>query len=62
LRYLSFLSEYKNQNQIEKIFVFIKNKSFQLSSIFLKKPSRITALIAVMSFFLMVYGFAEHHL
>jgi transposase len=62
LPYLSFLSEYKNQNQIEKSFAFIKNKSFQLASIFLKKPSRITALMAVMSFSLMVYGFAEHHL
>ena len=62
LPYLSFLSEYKNQNQIEKSFAFIKNKSFQVASIFLKKPSRITALMAVMSFSLMVYGFAEHHL
>ena len=62
LPYLSFLSAYKNENQIKKSFAFIKNKSFQLVSIFFKKPSRITALMAVMSFSLMVYGFAEHHL
>jgi len=62
LSYLSFLSEYKNQNQIEKSFAFIKNKSFQSATIFLKKSSRITALMTVMSFSLMVYGVTEHHL
>jgi len=58
----SFLFEYKSQNQIERSFALIKDKSFQVASIFLKKPSRITALMVVMTFSFMVYGFAEHHL
>jgi len=47
---------------MERSFALIKDKSFQVASIFLKKPSRITALMVVMTFFFMVYGFAEHHL
>ena len=52
--------EYKNQSKVEKGFRFIKNNEFMLSSVYLKKASRIEALLMIMSFCLMVYNFGEY--
>lgn len=57
-----FLMEYKKQYKTEQGFAFIKSNDFEVSSIFLKKPSRIQALMVVMTLCLMVYSFAQYHL
>lgn len=59
---LDFLSEYKNQYKTEQGFAFIKGDTFEVASVFLKKPSRIQALMVVMTLCLMVYSFAQQHL
>ena len=56
------LVEYKNQSKTESGFKFIKNDAFEVDSIFLKKESRISALMMVMTLCLMIYGVAQHHL
>jgi len=56
------LKEYKKQSSTEASFQFIKNRAFELDSIFLKKPSRINALMSIMTLCLMVYGCAQHQL
>lgn len=53
------LLEYKQQSKVESGFKFIKGNTFQVSSVFLKKPERIDALMMVMVLSLMVYGLAE---
>lgn len=58
----TLLKEYKEQSKTEKGFRFLKDDTFEVSSIFLKKPERITALMMVMTLCLMVYGFAEYAL
>lgn len=58
----AILQEYKEQSKTESGFRFLKDNTFEVSSIFLKKPARITALMMVMTLCLMVYGFAEFHL
>ena len=56
------LSEYKGQSKTESGFKFIKNDAFEVSSIFLKKPGRIAALMMVMTLCLMVYAIAQFEL
>jgi transposase len=58
----TLLKEYKEQSKTEKGFRFLKDDTFEVSSIFLKKPERIAALMMVMTLCLMVYGFAEYTL
>ena len=53
------LDHYKNQSKVEKGFRFIKDKSFRVSEVYLKKPQRIEALSIVMVLTLMVYSVAE---
>jgi transposase len=53
------LDYYKNQSKVEKGFRFIKDKSFRVSEVYLKKPQRIEALSMVMVLTLMVYSIAE---
>ena len=55
------LEEYKELNKVEKGFRFIKSTEFSISSIFLKLPSRIEALMMIMTLCLMVYNFGEQH-
>lgn len=52
------LSTYKEQSGTESGFKFIKDNAFEVDSIFLKKPGRMSALMMVMTLCLMVYGFA----
>jgi transposase len=53
------LENYKNQSKVEKGFRFIKDKSFRVSEVYLKKPQRIEALSMIMVLTLMVYSVAE---
>lgn len=56
------LKVYKEQSKTEKSFRFIKGDTLELSSIYLKKPSRIEALLMVMACSLLVFGVGEHRL
>lgn len=56
------LSEYKEQQNVEGGFRFIKDPWFMLDSIFLKSPKRIEALMMVMTLCLMVYNIAQYKL
>jgi transposase len=56
------LTEYKGQSKTESGFKFIKDDAFEVSSIFLKKPERIAALMMVMTLCLMVYGLSQFEL
>lgn len=56
------LTEYKGQAKTESGFKFIKDDAFEVSSIFLKKPERIAALMMVMTLCLMVYAIAQFEL
>jgi transposase len=58
----AILSTYKEQSGTESGFKFIKDNAFEVDSIFLKKPGRISALMMVMTICLMVYGFAQYYL
>jgi transposase len=62
LRDDEILSEYKEQSKTESGFRFIKDNSFEISSIYLKKPERINALMMVMTLCLMIYNLSQHNL
>jgi transposase len=53
------LENYKNQSKVEIGFRFIKDKSFRVSEVYLKKPQRIEALSMIMVLTLMIYSVAE---
>jgi transposase len=57
-----FLKEYKAQSGTESGFKFIKDDTFEVDSIFLKTPKRISALMMVMTLCLMVYGVSQYDL
>ena len=56
------LSTYKEQYKIEHGFRFLKANALEVSSVFLKKPERINALMMIMVFCLMIYGLVQHML
>ena len=56
------LGHYKSQQPVEKGFRFLKSPDFLTSSIYLKKPERIEALLMVMTSCLMVYAALEHQI
>jgi transposase len=56
------LTEYKGQSKTESGFKFLKDGAFSVSSVFLKKPERIVALMMVMTLCLMVYAIAQYEL
>lgn len=56
------LKLYKSQQSVEKGFRFLKSPDFLTSSLYLKKPERIEALLMVMTCCLMVYAALEHKL
>ena len=57
------LSVYKAQGvTVERGFRFLKDPLFFADSLFLKKPSRLMALLMVMGLSLLVYALAEHQL
>ncbi len=56
------LRHYKGQDCVEKGFAFLKHPSFFASSLFLKKESRIQALLVVMTLALLVYSIGQRRL
>lgn len=53
---------YKEQHQVERGFRFLKDPLFFTSSLFVKKPRRIMALLMVMLLSLLVYSIAERRM
>ena len=49
----------KEQGTVERGFWFLKDKSFRVSEVYLKKESRIEALAMVMVLCLLLYSIAE---
>ena len=56
------LKEYKEQQNVEGGFRFLKDPWFMLDSIFLKKPERVSSLMMVMTLCLMVYNVTENRM
>ena len=56
------LALYKAQQSVERGFRFLKSPEFLTSSLYLKKPERIEALLMVMTCSLMVYAALEHRI
>ena len=56
------LIEYKEQQSTERGFRFLKDPLFFTSSVFLKSPTRITALAMVMGLSLLVYSLGQRAL
>jgi transposase len=56
------LPTYKGQSQAEKGFKFLKDPVFLASSLYLKKPERIMALLMVMTLCLLVYTALEYRI
>ena len=53
------IQAYKGQRAVETGFRFLKDPHFFVSSLFLKKPTRIQALLMVMTLALLVYSVAQ---
>jgi len=56
------LAYYKGQGVVKQGFRFLKDKSFRIAEIFLKKPSRIQAIAVIMVLCLFVYSLTEYRL
>jgi transposase len=56
------ITAYKGQSQVEGGFRFLKDPLFFVSSLFVKKPSRIQGLLLVMTLALLVYSVAQRRL
>jgi len=56
------LTNYKEQGAVERGFRFLKDPSFRVAEIFLKKPSRIQALAMIMVLCLFIYAMTEFRL
>ncbi|MGZ3732479.1 MAG: IS1634 family transposase [Parachlamydiaceae bacterium] len=56
------LKEYKEQQDVERGFRFLKDPWFMVDSVFLKLPKRIEALMMVMTLCLMVYNFGQYRI
>ena len=58
----TILTYYKGQGSVEGLFRFLKDKSFRVAEIFLKKNSRIQALAMIMVLCLFIYSMTEFRL
>lgn len=56
----AMLDNYKSQQAVERGFRFLKSPDFLTSSLFIKTPERIEALLMVMTCCLMIYAAIEH--
>jgi transposase len=56
------LNYYKGQQTVERGFRFLKDKSFHISEVYLKKEERIESLCMIMVLSLLIYSFAEWRL
>jgi transposase len=62
LSLMDLLKAYKGQGKVERGFRFLKDPLFLSSSIFLKSPQRIMALMMVMTLCLLVYAALEYRI
>jgi transposase len=60
LSMLDMLMNYKSQQAVERGFRFLKSPDFLVSSLYLKNPERIEALLMIMTCCLMIYAALEH--
>lgn len=60
LSMLDMLMNYKSQQAVERGFRFLKSPDFLVSSLYLKSPERIEALLMIMTCCLMIYAALEH--
>lgn len=60
LSMLDMLINYKSQQAVERGFRFLKSPDFLVSSLYLKNPERIEALLMIMTSCLMIYAALEH--
>jgi transposase len=58
----ALLAGYKGQQHVERGFRFLKDPRFLASSLYLKKPERIMALLMVMTVCLLVYAALEYRI
>jgi transposase len=58
----TILKYYKGQQSVERGFRFLKDKSFRVAEVFLKKEQRIEALSMIMVLCLFVYAVSEWYL
>jgi transposase len=56
------IAAYKDQQKVERGFRFLKDPLFMASTVFLKSPKRIMALMMVMTLCLLVYAALEHRI
>lgn len=56
------IAAYREQSYVERGFRFLKDPLFFVSSLYVKKPSRVSALLMVMVLSLLVYGIAERRM
>lgn len=56
------IAAYKDQQKVERGFRFLKDPMFMASTLFLKSPKRIMALMMVMTLCLLVYAALEHRI
>lgn len=56
------LRHYKAQSAVQRGFRFLKDPLFFVSSLFIKKPSRIDALLMIMTLSLLVYSIAQRRM
>jgi len=56
------LTGYKGQSKVERGYRFLKDNAFFVSSLYVEKPSRIEALIMIMTLALLVYSVAQRRL
>jgi len=56
------LTNYKGQGTVERGFRFLKDKSFRVAEVFLKKPSLIQTLAMIMILCLFIYSMTEFRL
>jgi len=56
------IQTYKNQQKVERGFRFIKDPLFHASTLYLKSPKRIMALMMIMTLCLLVYSALEYRI
>ena len=59
---LEVIAGYKGQGAVERGFRFLKSPEFFVSSLFVKKPSRMVGLLMVMTLALLVYSVAQRRM
>jgi len=59
---LEVISGYKTQGAVERGFRFLKSPVFFVSSLYVKKPSRIEGLLMVMTLALLIYSVAQRRM